>query len=387
MNPYQVIIDNTSNFNHTLPEHYREIFVSGQLVITQPYRSAKSKVQAHCVSCEFQFDCIAIRKYQWMVDNPGRSGCPSCISTHREQQYSDTKQQILDQLLVRGITPTEPWDKRYNHGTRNTEWYNSNCGHTFRAWTSHVINAGTECTVCGKQATQLATKKSARARMLAKHATKPAREVYYRLVKLFTEQNYRKHKNVVNPDNLVRVSSNSKGIEGYHLDHIIPIRWCFENGVPPEVCGDVTNLQMLTWQENIKKTDALDITTANPPEILAQYVANPKILTLEQLQDLYGHKFRPGRRPGSFSKVMSTRSKHSTSESFVPLDEEEERYELAYLRGDHPLGPRFRFRWQCAHNHPPFSRTLLEFKRAPNCPTCNKVNNKENAKNEHCPSE
>lgn len=44
------------------------------------------------------------------------------------------------------------------------------------------------------------------------------------------------------------------GEEGaYTLDHILSIRKGFNESIPPEVIGDITNLQMLPWEENITK--------------------------------------------------------------------------------------------------------------------------------------
>jgi len=37
----------------------------------------------------------------------------------------------------------------------------------------------------------------------------------------------------------------------YHLDHIIPISAGYEKGISPKVIGDISNLRMLKWKENI----------------------------------------------------------------------------------------------------------------------------------------
>jgi len=39
----------------------------------------------------------------------------------------------------------------------------------------------------------------------------------------------------------------------YHVDHIYPIIMGFVNDIPPEVIGNIKNLQMLPYEENIKK--------------------------------------------------------------------------------------------------------------------------------------
>lgn len=40
----------------------------------------------------------------------------------------------------------------------------------------------------------------------------------------------------------------------YHLDHIIPIIYGFLNNIPPEIIGNISNLQIITWEENLNKS-------------------------------------------------------------------------------------------------------------------------------------
>ena len=46
------------------------------------------------------------------------------------------------------------------------------------------------------------------------------------------------------------------GVEGSHqIDHIISITEGYEKQMPPEVIGDISNLQMLPWKENLSKSN------------------------------------------------------------------------------------------------------------------------------------
>ena len=47
------------------------------------------------------------------------------------------------------------------------------------------------------------------------------------------------------------------GDDAYHLDHIYPISKGFENNIPPEIIGDISNLQFLFWKDNLIKSDKL----------------------------------------------------------------------------------------------------------------------------------
>lgn len=62
--------------------------------------------------------------------------------------------------------------------------------------------------------------------------------------------NYKKFKNIINPLNLPR----GRGIDKYHLDHIVSVCDCFNNGVTVESAASVGNLQMLLGHVNTTKS-------------------------------------------------------------------------------------------------------------------------------------
>lgn len=44
------------------------------------------------------------------------------------------------------------------------------------------------------------------------------------------------------------------GVEGaYQLDHIVSVKYGFDNNIPPEVIGAIDNLQLLPWKKNRDK--------------------------------------------------------------------------------------------------------------------------------------
>jgi hypothetical protein len=46
------------------------------------------------------------------------------------------------------------------------------------------------------------------------------------------------------------------GVEGaYQIDHIISIDEGYRSDIPPEKIGDISNLQMLTWEDNLSKSN------------------------------------------------------------------------------------------------------------------------------------
>ncbi len=74
---------------------------------------------------------------------------------------------------------------------------------------------------------------------------------YRNRLKVLTEKTYLDNIDEINPNGYTRGVA---GIDGaYHLDHIIPARFGFENNIPPEVLAEKENLQILPWRENIVK--------------------------------------------------------------------------------------------------------------------------------------
>lgn len=70
---------------------------------------------------------------------------------------------------------------------------------------------------------------------------------YKAQVKYHTARNYRKFKNLINPDNL------PLGRCQYQVDHIYSIRHGFENKVDPIVVANISNLRMLWHVDNKSK--------------------------------------------------------------------------------------------------------------------------------------
>ena len=93
---------------------------------------------------------------------------------------------------------------------------------------------------------------------------------YYRIVVTLTEQNYKKYKNIINPDNLPR------GNNDYHLDHKFSIVRGFEEGISPEIIASPENLEMLFCRENISKKDTCSITKEDLYELTTEKLQSEK---------------------------------------------------------------------------------------------------------------
>lgn len=74
---------------------------------------------------------------------------------------------------------------------------------------------------------------------------------YARKVHALSQKVYEQNKEVINPNNYPRTLC---GIEnGWQLDHIIPIKECFEKGITAEEASNIGNLRMLPWKDNLMR--------------------------------------------------------------------------------------------------------------------------------------
>lgn len=72
---------------------------------------------------------------------------------------------------------------------------------------------------------------------------------YSTKVRRLSEATYRAYKHLLNPANHRR--GRSRG--SYHLDHKVPIIWCFKHGVKEESAASYVNLQLVPMEQNLSK--------------------------------------------------------------------------------------------------------------------------------------
>ena len=81
--------------------------------------------------------------------------------------------------------------------------------------------------------------------------TTPEYKRYCNRVHKLSKRIYEQFKDEINPNNYPRGLAGETGV--YHLDHIVSIRYGFDNNLLPEDVACKENLQMLPWKENISK--------------------------------------------------------------------------------------------------------------------------------------
>lgn len=141
------------------------------------------------------------------------------------------------------------------------------CSNVFEATTSYAIKhakfCGNRCYFASKKGTRPLVPdeilKAPRPYRPRYHMRNPRLREYIRYrneVKRISEKVYVQHMDTINPGRKPRTLCGVHG--GWQLDHIYPLKRCFEEGWSPEQAGCLSNLQMLPWEENLRKRDKVD---------------------------------------------------------------------------------------------------------------------------------
>ena len=74
---------------------------------------------------------------------------------------------------------------------------------------------------------------------------------YARKVHGLSHKIYEQNKEIINPNNYSRTLCGVDG--GNQLDHITPIKECFNKGISAEEAADLKNLRILPWKDNLMR--------------------------------------------------------------------------------------------------------------------------------------
>ena len=104
------------------------------------------------------------------------------------------------------------------------------------------------------------TKKYPKIKQKIKKIKDLEKRLYYALVWYYTEQQ---------PLHVLE-NHDKRGWKDYHLDHICSISVGYYNNIPPELIGDIKNLQFIYYKENIDKGCKVE------PHILKEMIKKSK---------------------------------------------------------------------------------------------------------------
>lgn len=236
--------------DQTYPELLEQ---QNKIKLLEPFKGAKIHHQMQCMVCNHVWSATPLSKRQ-TYKKYGVGGCPACNDARKQAVYQPKRDRNIQQLKDRGIVVLDPSYDGRRH-TENEYTYskilvkNIKCGHEFYCSPTNLLACNVECSVCGPQKRAAPLTAWSKANSAKWQETATDWQKYKAEVAALTEQTYRLYKHIINPDNLPRGKAGTEG--AYHLDHIVPKRFCFDNNIPADVCASQFNLQMIGWRENV----------------------------------------------------------------------------------------------------------------------------------------
>lgn len=250
-------------------ETYTEKLYQIGIILLEPLKQVKLHHHMQCIACQYQWKATPISKLQ-NYKKTGMIGCPQCTGN---QKYESQRNQNLQTLKDRGFIVHTKYDGRRGNSrnsiTIHIDVTNTNCGHRFETDTKNLLSKNVNCPICNKQTKISRLNNNSKARSVEWQKTADEWDRYRHQVYMATRSTYRKHKIIINPLDLPRGKAGQEG--AYHLDHIVPVRYCFKHQIPVDVCSHYTNLQMLKWNDNIGSKDKLK-EGIDIPSILKPYI-------------------------------------------------------------------------------------------------------------------
>lgn len=249
-----------------MTSYTEELKQKNKIKLLEPFKGAKQHHEMECMVCTHVWKATPVSKKQ-TFRKYGVGGCPTCTAKLKKSKVLAAQQVVLDDLKSKGVVLLSSFSGTLQSTTKKLKFKNLNCGHTFVSAPGNVINRGVTCPECGKRERTAIINKWSKNNSEKWRETATEWQIYKSMVTSHTERTYKQNEQIINPENLPRGLAGEDG--KYHLDHIVPKRFCFENNIPPEICADASNLQMMGWRENVGSRNNLKGTV---PPMFMQYI-------------------------------------------------------------------------------------------------------------------
>ena len=218
--------------------------------LLEPYKGSNYHHNMKCLICFNIWSATPKSKIQ-NHKKYGQNGCPKCNHYRIIIKNNLEAERIKKEIEEKGFTILE----EYKENKYNILIKNNNCGHTWKVRPNNILARNVICKICNdkRKSERMDTLNKQRHKEYLKTATEW--QAYKSAVFKLSRLSYKNNKITINPTNLPQGKAGTPG--AYHIDHIVPIRYCYNNKIPPEICSHPTNLQMLEWTANIGSRDKL----------------------------------------------------------------------------------------------------------------------------------
>lgn len=245
--------------------YQKQLLIDNKIELLEPFIGAKKHHKMRCCVCSHIWSATPLSKRQTFKLRK-LSGCPNCNTINKKQLLATKHAATIKDLSLRGISIIGTYSG-LRSTTKKVTFFNRNCGHTFTRYPGYVISGETDCTICGKQKRTKTITHWSKQNSLKWQQTATDWKIYKAKVTNITEKNYKDHKNIINPHDYTRGLAGTPS--AYQLDHKVPKRFCYDNEIPAEICADVTNLQMLPWEQNASARNTIK---GQLPIIFSSYI-------------------------------------------------------------------------------------------------------------------
>lgn len=175
-----------------------------------------------------------------------------CCKCQAKMRYTESRNKIIKQLEDLGHVDVK--EAGYTSwGSFSYTFTHNVCG-TTQTWSlaniKNRLNAAPDvapCSKCGAKTRMAAAMKGYIAKYGLDESMIDEWNTYRKVTRRLTAKTYRLHEAEINPKGYVR------GMDTYHLDHIVPIIYGFKNNISPEEMARKENLQLLPAKENLSK--------------------------------------------------------------------------------------------------------------------------------------
>jgi hypothetical protein len=237
---------------------YPECLLDINLKVVGKYKTSNDHTDIECLECGNIFNATPKSKMnnykKW-----GIIGCPDCT---RSKRYAPSRDKNIKQLEKMGFKLLSEYTHIHCYITVIN--LNCGCGRPFKTKANNLLNGVSYCRPCNDEKKRELFINFNRIR--SEKSLKKLRgfKRYRKQVRLLSEDVYNNNKNeFTNEGELIR------GRNKYHLDHIIPITFCYRNNIPEELCAHIDNLRLLSENENIFKKNSPSM---GIPEIFKEHI-------------------------------------------------------------------------------------------------------------------
>ena len=241
--------------------------------LLEDYKGAKQHHDVKCLTCELEWNATPVFIKQTNRLH-GTNGCPACNQTREFARFGIGRLDNIITVEDRGFDIISDWDgSRHDKHTQpiNVTVKNHKCGHTFTSSAINLLSNKVNCPICNNKRKREMLQQFNIDRQIEYQKTASEWNIYRHKVYALTRQTYKNYSSTINPHNLFRGKA---GVENaHHLDHIVPVRYCFNNDIPEEICAHQDNLQMLHWHDNVGSRDKIK-QNIPIPKILQEYITN-----------------------------------------------------------------------------------------------------------------